>query len=244
MPLDLTGTEALTTKAVARYWRTLDAQGAKQGKRDADRGRRSSVTGGKQMNGFCALIQHLLVRNGLKDSHIHLESRLELPGFFRPTKAWDMLVVHDGTLLAAMEFKSQRGPSFGNNFNNRTEEAVGTGHDLATAYRDGALGAKHPKPWLGWLMLLEDCEASNRPVSVAEPHFLVFPEFREASYSKRYELLLRKLVREKLYDSAAFLKATESGGPRGRFTEPAGDLTMKKFLAGLGGHVAAYLAGK
>jgi hypothetical protein len=242
MPITLAGTEKLTTDAVAHYWNTLAAQGAKQRGGDADRGGRAAVTGGKQMDGFCALVQHLLLSNGLKDSHIYLQSKLELPGFFRPTKEWDMLVVHERTLLAAMEFKSQRGPSFGNNFNNRTEEAIGTGHDLATAYREGALGPKHPKPWVGWVMLLEDCEKSNTPVAVSEPHFRVFPEFRGASYTKRYELLLRKLVREKLYDGAAFLTATEAGGPRGAFNEPAEDLTMQKFLAGLAGHVSAYVA--
>jgi hypothetical protein len=47
-----------------------------------------------------------------------------LPGYFRPTKLWDVLVIHDKRLLAAIELKSQVGPSFGNNFNNRTEEAT------------------------------------------------------------------------------------------------------------------------
>ena len=42
------------------------------------------------------------------------------------------------------------------------------------------------------------------PVGVNEPHFKVFPEFRGASYAKRYELLLRRLVLEKLFDGAAF----------------------------------------
>jgi hypothetical protein len=61
---------------------------------------------------------------------------LTLPGFFRPTKLWDMLVIHEGKLIAAIELKSQVGPSFGNNFNNRTEEAIGNAHDLWTAYRE------------------------------------------------------------------------------------------------------------
>ena len=146
------------------------------------------------------------------------------------------------TLLAALEFKSQKGPSFGNNFNNRSEEAIGTGSDLATAYREGVLGPAHPRPWVGWVMLLEDCERSNAVVSVAEPHFSVFPEFKEASYSQRYEWLLRKLVREKLYDSAAFLTAKRTAARTGDYMEPANDLTMKRFLAGLTGHVAACLA--
>lgn len=244
MPLDLAGTDELTREAVAHYWQTLDQQGARQRGGDADRGGRAAVTGGKQMNGFCKLVKHVLVASGLKDGHIYLNRALELPGYFRPTKKWDMLVVHEKVLLAAMEFKSQRGPSFGNNFNNRSEEAIGTGQDLSTAFREGAFGSKNPRPWTGWLMLLEDCDASKAPVVVEEPHFKVFPEFKGASYMRRYELLLRKLVREKLYDASAFLTATDTGGPKGDFNEPAEDLTTKKFLASLGGHVTGYLAGK
>ncbi len=244
MPLDLSDTDKLTRLAVAHYWRTLARQGARQRSGSADRGGRSAVTGGKQMDKFCTLVKGLLIKCGLDDAHIHLNRALELPGFFRPTKKWDMIVVHDKVLLAALEFKSQRGPSFGNNFNNRSEEAIGTGQDLATAFREGAFGANSPRPWTGWLMLLEDCDQSRNAVTVEEPHFAVFPEFRGASYMSRYEILLRKLVREKLYDAAAFLTATEKGGPKGKFEEPAIDLTTKKLLASLGGHVSGYLAGR
>ena len=142
MALDLSGTDKLVKAAVAHYWVTLEQQSKRQGKSGtgADRGGRAAVTGGKQMDEFCELVRHVLVAAGLTDMHIFLNRGLELPGFFRPTKKWDMLVVHEGVLLAAMEFKSQRGPSFGNNFNNRSEEAIGTGQDLVTAFREGAFG--------------------------------------------------------------------------------------------------------
>jgi hypothetical protein len=242
MALRLDGLDQLTHEAVAHYWSTLNSQSEKQRQGDADRGGRAAVTGGKQMNGFCRLVKRLLEDNGLPDSHIYLNKKLELPGYFRPTKNWDMLVIHEGTLLAALEFKSQRGPSFGNNFNNRTEEAIGTAHDLWIAYREGAFGKGHLRPWLGWMMLLEECAKSRAVVGVAEPHFKVFPEFRGASYAKRYELLLRKMVLEKLYDGAAFLMATAEGGLSGDYTEPADDLTARRFLAGLGVHIVTYLA--
>src|SRR5262245_65717231 len=105
MPLNLDGLEELTKEAVAHYWTTLEKQGATQRSSDADRGRRAAVTGGKQMDGFCKLVQRVLKGAGLSDGHIYLDRSLQLPGFFRPTKKWDMLVVHDRTLLAAMEFK-------------------------------------------------------------------------------------------------------------------------------------------
>jgi hypothetical protein len=80
------------------------------------------------------------------------------------------------------------------------------------------------------------------PVGVKEPHFEAFPEFRGSSYAKRYELLLRRLMLEKTYDAAALLLATEKGGPKGIYEEPASDLTMKRLLAGLAGHVVTYVA--
>lgn len=135
--------------AVSHYWRTLHTQARKQQRRDADRGARAAVTGGKQMDGFCELIRYVPSEAGIEDLSIFHPNRLELPGFFRPSKKWDMLVLQNGSLLAALEFKSQRGPSFGNNFNNRVEEAVGSAHDLWTAFREGALGETHPKPWTG-----------------------------------------------------------------------------------------------
>jgi hypothetical protein len=236
--------EELLKKAVAHYWRTLDRQSDKQKTGDADRGARAAVTGGKQMDGFCDIVHEVLVHNDLPKASIYTRDRLELPGYFRPTKRWDMLVVHEGHLIAALEFKSQRGPSFGNNFNNRTEEALGSAVDLWTAYREGAFGKSQSRPWLGWVMLLEDSHESTTPVSVKEPHFKAFNEFRGTSYAQRYELLLRRLLLEKTYDCAALVLANAAGGPKGLYREPATDLTMKRLVAGLAGHILTYVAGR
>jgi len=113
-------------------------------------------------------------------------------------------VVKDAQLITALEAKSQVGPSFGNNFNQRAEEAIGSALDLWTAYREGAFN-KSIRPWLGYVFLLESCPESERPVKVQEPHFKVLPEFVDASYARRYELLCRKLVRERHYNAAALL---------------------------------------
>jgi len=133
--------------------------------------------------------------------------------------------------------KSQVG-SFGNNFNNRTEEAIGNATDLWTAYREGAF-APSPRPWLGYLMLLEDSTGSQKPIGVSEPHFKVFEEFRGTSYSRRYELLLLKLVRERLYDSACLVLSSERDGPQGRYAEPCEELTFERFVTALTAHAGA-----
>jgi len=136
-------------KAVSHYWLTRENQARKQeGSGRADQGLRSAVTGGAQMDDFIGLLTEIIVEAGIDEQHVFHKKNLELPGFFRPTKEWDLLVVKDGQLIVALEAKSQVGPSFGNNFNNRTEEAMGSALDLWTAYREGAFNKKI-RPWLG-----------------------------------------------------------------------------------------------
>jgi Restriction endonuclease XhoI len=46
--------------------------------------------------------------NGLTDAHMMMGRKvLSLPGFFRPTKLWDLLIINQGRLVAALELKSQ-----------------------------------------------------------------------------------------------------------------------------------------
>lgn len=228
------------SKAISFYWQTRRQQLNKQTTSGrSDHGARSAVTGGAQMDGFIKLISNLIVGAGVDKSNIFYNKHLELPGFFRPTKEWDLLVVKDNQLILALETKSQVGPSFGNNFNNRTEEAMGSAVDLWTAFREGALN-KTVKPWLGYLFLLEDCPESQRPVKVQEPHFKVFPEFLNASYGKRYELFCRRLVRERHYNVASFLMSDKKKGLKGDYIEPADDLTFEVFTTSLVAQVTAF----
>lgn len=220
-------------RAIKHFWSTRQSQSKKQGSKSGSRdaGARTAVTGGHQMDGFINLVREYLCANGLPETHVYCNRGVELPGWYRAEKQWDLLVVADGELLAGIEFKSQIG-SFGNNFNNRTEEAIGSATDIWAAYREGAFKPSS-RPWLGYLMLLEEAPGSMRPVKPQEPHFKVFPEFKQASYEKRYEILLTKLVRERLYDSACFLLSDAKHGAKGHYREPAPELTFEKFIASL-----------
>lgn len=243
MSIDLADYQAKAGEAVKAFWGSREAARQKQiesGK--ADQGERSGVTAGKNMDGFLALVRDVICLNGLGHADIHMSRRLlTLPGYFRPTKLWDFLVLHEGRLVAAIELKSQIGPSFGNNFNNRTEEAIGNAVDLWTAFREGAFG-ESARPFVGWLLLLEDCDGSRSLVRDHSPHFPVFPEFKGASYAERYHLLCRKLVQEQLYTSAAVLLSPRSAVATGRYAELS-DLTgLKTWIATLAGHVAAEAA--
>jgi hypothetical protein len=117
---------------------------------------------------------------------------------------------------------------------------MGSALDLWTAFREQAY-LESPQPFLGYFFMLEDCEASNRPVSVQEPHFKVFPEFIGASYMRRYELFCRKLVLERHYTVSAFITSSSQEGLKGVFKTPADDLSIHRFAKILTAHAESFV---
>jgi len=242
MALDLANYKEQSRNAIKAFWGNREAAMTRQRESGTtDAGTRGAVTAGKNLDGFVALVSSLVRANGLEHATIHTNKGLVvLPGFFRPTKQWDALVMNDGRLIAALEFKSQVG-SFGNNYNNRTEEAIGTAHCLWTAYREGALGDQ-PKPFLGWLMVVEDAPRSRCPVRDAEPHFKVFPEFKGASYLQRYDLFCQRLVKEQLYSAAALIATPTNSAQTGEHSELSSLSGLETFVTTFAGHIAAEAA--
>ena len=239
MDIKIPDIEVETRKAVSLFWKSRKlAMKSQKALGRFDQGNRGAVTGGKNMDGFVELIKSIVVKNGLNSVDVITSSDLvTLPGFFRPTKKWDILIIHKGALIAALELKSHVG-SLGNNFNNRCEEALGTATDIWTAFREGALG-KSSKPFIGYLILVEDSEKTRRPVKEKTPNFPVFQEFKNSSYAKRYELLCERLVKENLYTTTALLLSPPKGGLKGDYSEPNQALGLSRLMVTLAAHVAA-----
>jgi hypothetical protein len=195
-----------------------------------DQGERAGVTAGRNMDGFVHLLAELARANGLRHAQIHTGKALvTLPGYFRPTKTWDLVVMLEDRLVAVVELKSQVGPSFGNNFNNRAEEAIGCAQDFWTAHREGAFGDPRP-PFLGWLMLVEDCPPSRKPgQQIVSPHFPAFPEFEHATYLDRYDILCRKLMQERLYTAASLVASPRDAGATGAYSDLAEETSVRAF---------------
>lgn len=248
----------LLQEAVQSYWDARARNKEKQVESDKiDAGTRGEVTGGTQMGALEVLVADILCAAGLNRLDIGTRTALELPGYFRATKKWDLIVVSEGQLVLAMEFKSQAGKSIGNNVNNRTEEAVGSAQDIWTAYREGRFGAGAPAPFLGYLFLLEDRASVKAPVANKEPFFAVDPLFRGVpgavdkkgiqryrgiSYAERYEILCRRLVLERIYSAACFITATNSRSTV--ISQPAADLSFARFAAALRGHAVSFLGSR
>ena len=215
------------------FWQVRNAQTQKQIEAGViDAGTRGSVTGGKHMDGLTAAVANLFRSDPEIAFEVHFGGRLSLPGYYRRTKDWDLVVLYRGVLVAAIELKSQVG-SFGNNYNNRTEEAIGNAADIWRAYEEGFFG--HIRPWLGFIMVLEKAKGSTTPLGDASALFATDPIFKNTGYLDRYRILMQRLVREKQY-GAAVVVATARG--EATIDEPVFDLSFANFEAAIAARIA------
>lgn len=176
------------------------------------------------MDGFIELLTEVALQSGIPENRIHTSSNY-LPGYFRPSKEWDFLITTPkGRLVCAIELKSQVG-SFGNNFNNRAEEALGSSLDLATAFAENSFPFSI-LPWVGFFVLLEHTEESTRKVRVQQNQFKVRPEFENTSYLDRYDIFCKRLMTRKLYNHASVLWSSPDMS-YGDFSE---ETSLKTFL--------------
>jgi len=177
--------------------------------------------------------------SGISDSEIFIQKKT-LPCYFRPSKDWDLIVKVKEDLIAVIEIKAHVG-SFGNNFNNRVEEALGSATDFWSAYRESTFKPS-ARPWLGYLMLLEEAPASTRPSKRRKlPHYSLREEFQGVSYAQRYEIFCERLVHERLYDATCFLMSSAKGGIEGKYVEPSPELSFRNFAASLSARAGAFV---
>jgi hypothetical protein len=237
--------EQKLAEGVQHFWQTRSHQSERQGTESGvkDAGNRAAVTGGKHADGFVRLIDAIVKDAELPNVdvlvHTAVKKHRTLPGYFRPTKEWDVVVLSGSDLIAVVEVKSQVG-SFGNNFNNRVEEALGNATDFWTAYKKGVFKPTS-KPWLGYLFMLEECRSSLQPMRRMELRpYPVDEEFQGLSYAQRYELVCQRMVRELLYDAACFFTSNAVDGLDGKFTQPNKELSIRNFALSLHARAAAF----
>lgn len=217
--------------AVRQFWDTKSTQLISAESSNS----RGSVVGGKQLDGFLTLLKDACISVGIPSSCIY-DRHNYVPGFFRSTKDWDLIIISpSGKLIAAVELKSQIG-SYGNNFNNRAEEALGSATDLWTAYRERQF-LTYGTPWVGYLMLIGYDDKSTVPVRNYENHFAVRPEFINASYIDRYRILLEKLTSERLYTATCLLYTKD----RDDFGNVGTEISIERFINSLQGFLIGCL---
>jgi hypothetical protein len=236
MIMDLEKYRTLIDNAVNLFWQTRNRQLKSQSFRNIqDSGNRGAVTGGKQLDGFLNLFRQVAIDTGIPEECIYLKGN-NIPGFFRPTKDWDLLIISPNKkLIAIIELKSQVG-SFGNNFNNRTEEALGSAVDFWTAFREKAF-PNQSAPWLGYFIMVEKSNKSTTPIRISEPHFNAFPEFKNSSYLDRYRILCQKLIMERHYSQCGLIWSKDDY-TYGNIDQ---NLSVELFISAFIGHLTGQL---
>ena len=238
-PADTNPTRADLDAAIAAYWDAKATQlAAAQLAASTAEGSSKAVRGGKHFAPIALLMARFFLAAGYPPSSIGTSGSLTvLPGHFRPTKSWDLVVVHRDVLVAAIEMKALGGPSFSNNYNNRTEEALGNALDLSHANLHRLVGRE--QPWLGYFLLMNDEVGSRRPCRETRGTFPMSSEWRGKSYQGRFGITGTRMVDEKLYDAVCYVVSSpDDPGPR----EPAARLDWQHFSAAVEGRIS-YLKG-
>ncbi|WP_069754098.1 PaeR7I family type II restriction endonuclease [Streptomyces sp. EN16] len=217
--------------AIAAYWDARKLQGEQSAiKAAVGAGTAGSVRGGKHFDAIAILLSKFFLEAGYPPESIRVTKKqgLELPGYYRPQKQWDVVVVHQGVLVAAFELKALGGPSFGNNYNNRVEEALGSAVDL----RRAVLADLYPKekPWLGYFFIMEDHQKSRNPVRIAKGALPIDSHWHETSYQDRFGTFCERLVAEQLYDAACYVT---SSAEEPKPTELVDSLDWRHFSASI-----------
>jgi hypothetical protein len=217
----------------------------------------SGVLGGKTLDGFIELMTSIIIESGLDDAQVHTgKTTSQLPGYFRPHKSWDVVVTSRGNLVAAIELKSQVG-SIGNNFNNRSEEVLGSGIDLHSAIQEEAFG-NDAEVFTGYLILVEDSPDSQKKPLIGMKYFPVmhgflsdesarstdyvpnangeYPRLEGVSYLERYDIMCKKLVLKNLYTAASLIVASSNNSGTGDYRSISPQTGIESFFMKLESH--------
>ena len=247
MALNLEGYEARVSEAVKNFWTVREREG---------------VRGSRTLDAFVDLLTWVVHSHGLPDAIVLTGRKAQIPGFFRPTKSWDVVIMDHDTLIATIELKSIA-DSFGKNANNRNEEALGSGVDIKEAFEEDAFEGL-TRLFTGYLILVEDCQETSANVQIQMKHFrameefMLNPETREevyvrnskgefpaingVSYMNRFDILCRRLMQKNLYTAASVIKSPRSAIENGEYSAASRETSIKAFLASLASHVETIAA--
>lgn len=173
---------------------------------------------------------------GIQSESLFTRAKNDLPGWFRASKNWDLLAFERDQLAVALELKSISS-SFGNNLNNRAEEAIGEATDAKFAVERGLLNRSLP-PLFAYALIVRDCEESRMVRSdPTNSHFDPDRMFENTSYADRAEILCRRVRRDNIFGAVWFVLVDPE---KGTVTEPESGLSYDAFMSEIRGHIGAF----
>lgn len=241
MPAEVPDYEADFALAIGQFWAIKTSQQAAAdlvGKLVG--GTSGSVRAGLHMAPFEALVRKVVRDAGIV-TDVQPSERTYLPGYYRETKSWDVVLQYKGHALAIIEAKSQ-GSSLANNFNNRVEEAIGQAADVWKSHERGLL-VSGLRPWIGYVMVVEETAKTVEPKNLlagkAVPAGMVVdPVFNGMSYADRYAMAFKRLDQERMLDATCVAITSSSTS----YSYPNHWLSFNGFAAQLWGRCKHALA--
>lgn len=190
---------------------------------------------GRHIAPLAARIVEDMAKVGYNQEDVFLDDlNVTLPGWFRPSKRWDITAFENGVLVAAIELKSINS-SFGNNANNRAEEALGSAADVDYATHNHLLEPNDLPPNFGYVLLIRKTPESSKASKLgARSRYSFDPVFEESSYIERFTILGKRLLRERIYQ-AVWVAVVDL--ENGTVDEPDPLMTYDKFVAHLKGWI-------
>ncbi len=196
--------ESAFADAIAGFWAIKGRQQAASDRSGrGDGGTSGSVRAGKHMDPFECLIREIVTDAGITPDPPPADT-IYVPGYYRETKSWDVVLQYQGHVLAIVEAKSQ-GSSLANNFNNRVEEAIGQAADIWKSHERGLLKTGL-RPWVGYLMIVEETPKTIEPKELMRGKSVPTgmapdPLFDGKSYAERYATAFKRLDQERMLDA-------------------------------------------
>lgn len=217
-------------QAVEEFWSKRQAQMDKL----EDQGKAGGAARANgHMDGFTGLVAQEFISAGVPRECIK-RGQPYLPCYYRVRKQWDLAIVWQGILVAAIEFKSQVG-SVAKNMNNRFEEALGTATDTHAAHAKNETYGEVP-PWLGYVFVLQETPETEQKGRATKALFPTDSIFEGMSYSERYQEMVKRFIGERVYQAGWFVstKVTDEGIV---YNEPLATAAAETFAVQIRGQV-------
>ena len=238
MPNELPDYGERVIAAVADYWNARRSQAERSREQGVlNTGIRAEVTGGRHLDALQTLVVSVFVEAGIPAHLIDVRKR-PIAGYFRRDKSWDIVVMVADRVVGIIELKSMAGTQPGQNYNNRTDEALGQAIDVWKAVEREIIDSPL-RPWLGYFMLLEDNPSFNTPVKGRRPVWKPDAVFDNSSYADRYAIFFERMVRERLLDAACLILGDKESGEV-RF--PSDTLSFQALAAAIHGRCLQFMA--
>lgn len=174
----------------------------------AQQGNRAAVVGGRHLDGINALIAQRIEEFAGPGLEFRVNHAATLPGYYRSSKSWDLVVVRDGVPVLAVEYKSMAG-SEGKNLNNRADEIFGMAEDLRQAEIHGLLPRNMKR---AYVFIMGITPKSTTPVKAKTQIGTLDPIFADASYLERAAIMCERMRETGLFDLVWMVGADEQSG--------------------------------